>query len=119
MTQNLPHVSLSPRTGPVGEIRARFHIGQLVRHAAAGFVAVIMDVDPEYAGLAEDTGDFQRHQPFYRLLVEGSDGQVLIYAPEEALSCHQTGGELNPRDRELLFFSDAAGHLAPLGQSIH
>lgn len=119
MAQHPPSVASSHRTGPVVEARAQFRIGQLVRHAAAGFVAVVMDVDPEYAGQANDTGDVDRYQPFYRLLVEGSEGHVLIYAAQDVLACHQQGRELDQYDRDKLFISDAAGHLAPLGQSIH
>ena len=100
-------------------VQARFRIGQLVTHAQAGFVGVVMDIDPSYAGKDQELGEIEPHQPFYRLLVAGSQGHVLIYAPEDSLTGHVEGQELHQRERDQLFTSDAVGHLTPRGQTLH
>lgn len=118
MTQSVTLFPSEPLRRPVLVAQARFHIGQMVRHAQADFVAVVMDVDAEYAGQADHVSAVWRHQPFYRLLVSAPDRNLLIYAPEDMLESHGEGQELAEEDREALFVSDAAGHWVPLGQVI-
>ena len=71
--------------------RARFAIGELVRHRLFDFRGVIFDVDPEFAN-SEDWYESipeavrpAKEQPFYHLLAENSETAYIAYVSQQNL----------------------------------
>ena len=78
--------------------RAKFNIGDVVRHKLFPFRGVIFDVDPEFGETEEWWRSIpsdvrpRKDQPFYHLLAENEDGEEYIaYVSEEHLE-HDTSG---------------------------
>jgi heat shock protein HspQ len=71
--------------------RARFAIGEVVRHRLLDFRGVIFDVDPEFSNSEEwyeaipEPMRPSRDQPFYHLLAENSDSSYVAYVSQQNL----------------------------------
>jgi heat shock protein HspQ len=71
--------------------RARFAIGEVVRHRLLDFRGVIFDVDPEFANSEEWYESIPepmrppRDQPFYHLLAENSESSYVAYVSQQNL----------------------------------
>jgi heat shock protein HspQ len=71
--------------------RARFAIGDIVRHKSHGFRGVIFDVDPVFANSEEWYESIPeevrpgREQPFYHLLAESEDSSYIAYVSQQNL----------------------------------
>jgi heat shock protein HspQ len=98
---------------------AKFGLGQIVRHHLDSFRGVVVDVDPIYAGPADEPGPDQRGQPFYRVLALGTQGGFLIYAAESVLEHDPDINPLSAADQAQWFTVDADGHRAPRSHPIH
>lgn len=98
---------------------AKFGLGQIVRHRAAGFRGVVIDIDPVFAGHAGDTGDISPDQPYYKVLAIGADGGFIAYAPESMLEYDPELSSLTRAAEERWFTIDAQGRHAPKEQAIH
>ena len=71
--------------------RAKYHLGQVVRHKKHPFRGVVFDVDPEfnnteewYNAIPEDSRP-KREQPFYHLLAENDETEYVAYVSEQNL----------------------------------
>ncbi len=69
-------------------VTAKFHPGQLVYHRLFGYRGVVVDVDPRFFATeawyqAMAPGEPDREQPWYQLLVDGSE--LATYVPEDQL----------------------------------
>ena len=98
---------------------ARYGLGQIVRHRAAGFRGVVIDVDPVFAGRPGETGAISPDQPFYQVLALGSDGGFMAYASEDSLEYDPELSTLTRDAEERYFNVDAQGRHAPLTHAIH
>ena len=71
--------------------RARFGIGEVVRHRLLDFRGVIFDVDPVFANTEEWYQAIpleirpSKDQPFYHLLAENSDSSYVAYVSQQNL----------------------------------
>jgi heat shock protein HspQ len=71
--------------------RARFGIGDVVRHRLLDFRGVIFDVDPEFSNSDEwyeaipEAMRPPKDQPFYHLLAENSDASYVAYVSQQNL----------------------------------
>jgi heat shock protein HspQ len=71
--------------------RARFAIGEVVRHRLLDFRGVIFDVDPEFANSEEwyeaipETMRPAKDQPFYHLLAENAEASYIAYVSQQNL----------------------------------
>jgi heat shock protein HspQ len=71
--------------------RARFAIGEVVRHRLLDFRGVIFDVDPEFANSEEwyeaipEALRPSKDQPFYHLLAENSESAYIAYVSQQNL----------------------------------
>lgn len=92
---------------------ARFGLGQIVRHRDHAFHGLVMDVDAQYAGPADETGAISADQPFYSILVANAAGGLIAYAAEEALEASPDVDQLSPDDERQWFTIDAEGRHAP------
>lgn len=73
------------------EKRAKYGIGELVRHRLLGFRGAVFDVDPVFANTEEwwlaipETARPAKDQPFYHLLAENDEGAYVAYVSEQNL----------------------------------
>ena len=71
--------------------RARFAIGEVVRHKLFDFRGVIFDVDPEFANTEEwyqaipEAVRPSKEQPFYHLLAENAETAYVAYVSQQNL----------------------------------
>src|SRR5690349_25056757 len=71
--------------------KARFAIGEVVRHRIFDFRGVIFDVDPEFANSEEwyqaipEALRPRKDQPFYHLLAENSETTYVAYVSQQNL----------------------------------
>ncbi|MEC9067117.1 heat shock protein HspQ [Pelagerythrobacter marinus] len=81
--------------------RARFGIGDVVRHRMFDFRGVVFDVDPVfsnseewYEAIPEDIRP-RRDQPFYHLLAENEDSSYVAYVSQQNLLPDAQGGPVD------------------------
>jgi len=81
--------------------RARFGIGDVVRHRMFDFLGVVFDVDPFfsdceewYEAIPEDIRP-RRDQPFYHLLAENEDSSYVAYVSQQNLLPDADGGPVD------------------------
>jgi len=77
--------------------RAKFSLGQVVRHRVHPFRGVIFDVDPQFA----NTDDWwlsipaekrpRKDQPYYHLLAENAETTYIAYVSEQNLLEDESG----------------------------
>lgn len=71
--------------------RAKFALGEVVRHRRHPFRGVVFDVDPEFSNSEEwyedlpEDGRPTRDQPYYHLLAENEATFYIAYVPEQNL----------------------------------
>ena len=86
-----PFERLSPMAQKIDMPRARFAIGEVVKHRIFDFRGVVFDVDPEFANSEEwyeaipEAIRPSRDQPFYHLLAENADSTYVAYVSEQNL----------------------------------
>ena len=90
------------------QTRARFGIGDVVRHRLFSFRGVVFDIDPVFANseewyqsIPEDLRP-RRDQPFYHLLAENDDSSYVAYVSQGNLIADPEGGPVeHPTVRQL------------------
>ncbi|MFO7920683.1 heat shock protein HspQ [Rhodobacteraceae bacterium W635] len=89
--------------------RAKFTLGQVVRHRKHPFRGVIFDVDPEFSNTEEWYDSIppdsrpKREQPFYHLLAENDQSYYVAYVSEQNLVADDTGEPVDHPDLPELF----------------
>lgn len=89
--------------------RAKFQIGDVVRHRLYPFRGVIFDVDPVFANTEEWWLSIPVHvrpckdQPFYHLLAENADNTYVAYVSEQNLLADGRGGPIGHPQVSALF----------------
>ncbi|ADP70932.1 hemimethylated DNA binding protein [Rhodomicrobium vannielii ATCC 17100] len=91
------------------ERRARFAIGEVVKHRFFPFRGIIFDVDPEFANtdewwlaIPEDIRP-EKDQPFYHLLAENEETEYVAYVSEQNLLPDDSGEPLRHPQLDELF----------------
>ena len=85
--------------------KARFTIGDVVKHRVYDFRGVIFDIDPVFANSEEWYESIphevrpEREQPYYHLLAENGEGSYVAYVSQQNL---QGDGESGPVDHPSL-----------------
>ncbi|MCX8954060.1 MULTISPECIES: heat shock protein HspQ [unclassified Ruegeria] len=96
--------------------RAKYGLGQVVRHKKHPFRGVIFDVDPEfsnteewYQAIPEDSRP-RKEQPFYHLLAENDQSFYVAYVSEQNLVADYSGEPVEHPDISNMFgpFEDGA-----------
>lgn len=105
--------------------KAKFRIGQVVRHRLFPFRGVVFDVDPEFA----NTEDWyqaipaevrpRKNQPFYHLLAENSETAYIAYVSEQNLLDDEDGGPVRHPQVSEMFDRNAEGLYQPKSQARH
>jgi len=90
-------------------IRAKYHLGQVVRHKKHPFRGVIFDVDPQfsntddwYEAIPEESRPI-KEQPFYHLLAENDQSYYVAYVSEQNLIADYSGEPVDHPDIPDLF----------------
>ena len=71
--------------------KAKFKIGQVVKHRLSAFRGVVFDIDPEFDNTEEwwqsIPPDVRPHkdQPFYHLFAENAESEYIAYVSEQNL----------------------------------
>jgi heat shock protein HspQ len=91
MSQIERFASMNPASALPPMPRARFGIGDVVRHRLFDFRGVIFDVDPTFANsdewyeaIPEDIRP-SKDQPFYHLLAENAEQSYIAYVSQQNL----------------------------------
>jgi len=95
--------------------RARFAIGDVVRHRKHDFRGVVFDIDPVYANSDEWYEQIpegqrpRRNQPFYHLLAENEDSSYVAYVSQQNLLMDTNGEPIDHPQVSELFEDFRAG----------
>ena len=103
----------SPQAGRLIEAprqnRARYAIGDVVRHRLYDFRGVIFDIDPVFANSEEWYQSIpvdirpHREQPYYHLLAENGESSYVAYVSQQNLQGDAEGGPVDHPSLEQLF----------------
>ena len=92
-------------------IRAKFAIGQVVKHRIYAFRGVIFDVDPQFNNSEEwwlsipEGVRPRKDQPYYHLLAENEETTYVAYVSEQNLLPDETGQPVRHPQTSLIFES--------------
>ncbi|MEZ5695845.1 MAG: heat shock protein HspQ [Sphingomonadaceae bacterium] len=81
--------------------RARFGIGDVVRHRKYDFRGVVFDIDPVFANSEEwyesipEAVRPKREQPYYHLLAENDESAYVAYVSQQNLMADPDGGPVD------------------------
>jgi heat shock protein HspQ len=84
--------------------KAKFRIGQVVRHRLFSFRGVIFDIDPEFANTEEWWQSIpaeirpRKDQPFYHLFAENDETEYVAYVSEQNLLPDDSGAPIRHPD---------------------
>jgi len=105
--------------------KAKFRLGQVVRHRVHPFRGIIFDVDPVFDNTEEWWLSIPaeirpvKDQPYYHLLAENEKTEYIAYVSEQNLLPDDTGKPLrHPQVREM-FATDDLGDYHPLFVDTH
>ena len=99
--------------------KAKFGIGQVVRHRLFPFRGVIFDIDPTFNNTEEWWMSIPEHvrprkdQPFYHLLAENAETTYVAYVSEQNLLPDETNGPVHHPDVEKFFAEFRDGRYQP------
>lgn len=98
--------------------RAKYHLGQIVRHRKHPFRGVVFDVDAMfsnsqdwYEAIPEDSRP-EKDQPFYHLLAENDQSYYVAYVSEQNLVPDDSGEPVDHPDLPELFGDLRDGYYA-------
>jgi heat shock protein HspQ len=99
--------------------RARFTVGQVVKHRVFPFRGVIFDVDPVFSNTDEWYESIPaevrppKDQPFYHLLAENAESYYIAYVSEQNLEADSVGGPVGHPQISQLFGDLEDGRYRP------
>ena len=95
----------SPQAGKIidapRQTKARFAIGDVVRHRSHDFRGVVFDIDPVFANSEEWYESIpadrrpKRDQPYYHLLAENEESSYVAYVSQQNLMGDAEGGPVD------------------------
>jgi len=95
--------------------KAKFNLGQVVKHRVYDFRGVVFDVDPVFDNTDEWYEsiplDVRPHkdQPFYHLFAENDETEYVAYVSEQNLLEDQSGVPLRHPDIQDVFIQNSDG----------
>jgi heat shock protein HspQ len=105
--------------------KAKYMIGQVVRHRVFPFRGVVFDVDPTFSNTEEwwqsIPAEVRPHkdQPFYHLLAENSETEYVAYVSEQNLLPDTSGEPLRHPQIAEMFMRDDRGAYRPRNSSLN
>ncbi|RPI41614.1 MAG: heat shock protein HspQ [Hyphomicrobiaceae bacterium] len=100
--------------------RAKFQVGQVVRHRLYPFRGIIFDIDPIFANTEEwwqaipEEVRPRKDQPFYHLLAENAETEYIAYVSEQNLLPDGSGTPLRHPQVRAMFARREDGTYRPL-----
>lgn len=97
------------------QTKARFAIGDIVKHRHYDFRGVVFDIDPVFANSEEWFQSIpaevrpKREQPFYHLLAENEDASYVAYVSQQNLMRDDEGGPVDHPSLAEMFEDFAEG----------
>lgn len=95
--------------------KAKFTIGQVVRHRLFAFRGVVFDIDPEFnnteewwLSIPEDRRP-RKDQPYYHLFAENAETEYIAYVSEQNLLPDTSGDPVRHPQVAEIFERDAGG----------
>jgi heat shock protein HspQ len=105
--------------------RAKFNIGQVVRHRIFPFRGVVFDVDPVFS----NTEDWwlsippdvrpSKDQPYYHLFAENEDTHYIAYVSQQNLVPDESGEPVNHPSLQTYFSGWENGSYTPFPRQAH
>jgi heat shock protein HspQ len=105
--------------------RAKFSIGQIVRHRFFPFRGVVFDVDPVFSNTEEwwqsipENVRPSKDQPYYHLLAENEETHYIAYVSQQNLVPDDTGEPVNHPGVRSYFRGMENGSYTPLPRQAH
>src|SRR5476649_2505390 len=105
--------------------KAKFSIGQVVKHRLYPFRCVIFDVDPVFSNTEEWLASIpeevrpRRDQPFYHLLAENAQTTYVAYVSEQNLLADDTGKPVSHPHVPQFFKELKRGHYVSRARLLH
>ncbi|MXQ08516.1 heat shock protein HspQ [Alphaproteobacteria bacterium GH1-50] len=96
--------------------RAKYSLGQVVRHRKHPFRGVVFDVDPRFSNTDEwyeaipEESRPAKDQPFYHLLAENEQSYYVAYVSEQNLIADYSGEPVEHPDLGDFFGDFSDGH---------
>ena len=115
----------SPRKRKGKVRRAKYALGQVVRHRFYPFRGVIFDIDPVFANSEEWWQSIPKEirpvkdQPFYHLLAENSESEYVAYVSEQNLLPDDSGEPIRHSQVAEIFVKDKSGGYRPRNPSLN
>lgn len=113
-------------TGEESKIKkAKFHVGEVVRHRFHPFRGLVFDVDPEFANTEEwwlaipEDKRPRKDQPYYHLLAENDETEYVAYVSEQNLLQDDSGEPLRHPQIAELFEQDEKGQFRAIFLNAH
>jgi heat shock protein HspQ len=110
--------------GMARQAKAKYSVGQVVRHRFYPFRGVVFDIDPEFDNTEEwwlsipEEIRPHKEQPYYHLLAENAETEYIAYVSEQNLLPDETGQPLrHPQLAELFAEDENGGYRALFLQS--
>lgn len=100
--------------------KARFAVGDVVRHRYYPFRGVIFDIDPVFANTEEWWQSIpekmrpRKNQPFYHLLAENAETEYIAYVSEQNLMPDTSGAPIRHPQVAEYFVEDEDGRYRPV-----
>jgi heat shock protein HspQ len=105
--------------------RAKYNLGQIVRHRKHPFRGVVFDVDAMfnnseewYEAIPEDSRP-AKNQPFYHLLAENAETEYVAYVSEQNLVPDDTGEPVRHPQVDEIFEQQDDGTYRPRDVDLH
>lgn len=105
--------------------RAKFSIGEVVKHRLFPFRGVIFDVDAEFNNSEEwweaipEPIRPHKNQPFYHLLAENEESHYIAYVSEQNLLPDESGEPIDHPQLAQLFADEEVGRYKLKGARVH
>ena len=105
--------------------KAKFTLGQVVKHRLYSFRGVVFDVDPEFANTEEWWQSIpaeirpRKNQPYYHLFAENEESEYIAYVSEQNLLPDESGDPLRHPQVPELFERDEGGHYRPRNSMVN
>jgi heat shock protein HspQ len=100
--------------------RAKYRVGQVVRHRLYPFRGIVFDIDPVFnnteawwLSIPEEVRP-RKDQPFYHLLAENAETEYIAYVSEQNLLPDISGEPLRHPQVSQMFAVDEDGRYQPL-----
>ncbi len=105
--------------------RAKYQIGQVVRHRLYPFRGVVFDIDPIFSNTEEWYESIpaemrpRKDQPFYHLFAENEETEYIAYVSEQNLLPDNSGEPIRHPQVAEVFVQDGKGGYRPRHATTH